>query len=363
MSRLGRWITFLTGVVFLISAVIWLFLWFAFRADDVPSNIDSFAPSSFPATAQSKFFYSVGNELKYSDHIDPSAPTLLRGRIDRFLVSPGGTEIAVVVNGELIVCGTESILRRVTAVDSIYHSPKPVGRSFFRDDDFQWSKDTKSLYLIRDEFYGSKGSQLFSEKGELWRYEIESGSLQLVLRPFKGYSYFFGSNGIYFSESTDRGDLQLKYFDGVHTTLIADPNAADIRLKSIRHGVQDKPFFSFSIFDYQKALQSSMGVEMTSSGIGPETLVINGLPYLKISEGQGLKGPYYCDEMLRSVFLPGGQYFLLNVPYCGNYHGQLLIEGSSGRYSTLPSDTVVYLTLNTETYRKYRVTAGGIEAE
>ena len=39
-----------------------------------------------------------------------------------------------------------------------------------------------------------------------------------------------------------------------------------------------------------------------------------------------LKGHYYCNEMLRSVFLPGDRYFLFNLPYCGNYNGKLLID-------------------------------------
>jgi hypothetical protein len=361
MTRRGRWIAIIIGVVILTPVAAYVFFWVALSANYKPSNIVGFAPTSFEAEADSKFFYSTANELKYSNHIDPQAPTLLRGNIKNFLVSPDGTKIAAVANGELVIVGTESVLRRVAAVDSIYRKPKPNGEQFFRDDNFQWSKDSKSLYVMKDQFYDSKGSQLFSDKGELWKYEIESGNLQLVLKPFRAYNYFFGLKGIYFSEPTAREDLQLKYFDGAKITNVGDPNASEISLKVGAKRTADEPFFSFSIIDYEKALGSSMGVETKAEGIGPETLLIKGRPLLEISQGVGFKGPYYCSEMLRSVFLPGGRYFVFNADYCGNYNGQLVIDTTTRRYRTLPSETVVFLTLNTNTYPKFRITGGGIE--
>jgi hypothetical protein len=63
---------------------------------------------------------------------------------------------------------------------------------------------------------------------------------------------------------------------------------------------------------------------------------------------------------LRSLFLPGGKYFLFNLPYCGNFNGQVLIDTETGRYMRLPADTRVYLTLNTETWAHYRVTSSEI---
>ena len=128
-------------------------------------------------------------------------PALVHAPIKNFLVSPDNTKIAVVANGLLVVVAHEEpVIRKVASVDSIYKDPKPIGRQFFRDNDFQWSKDSKYIYLIKDEYYDSKGSQLYSERGELWRYDLQSGILQLVLKPFPAYTYFFGNkSGIYFS--------------------------------------------------------------------------------------------------------------------------------------------------------------------
>jgi hypothetical protein len=322
------------------------------------SMIVDFSPTSFTAKADAKFFYSIDNELKYSNEIDPHAPTLVSGPISNFLVSPDGNKIAIVVRGKLLIVGANSLPAEVAKVNSIYRTFKPIGRRFFRDEDFQWSSDSMSLYLIRDEYYRSKGSQLFSVKGELWRYDVESKSLQLVLKPFVAFSYFFGLNsGIYYSEPTDSEDLQLKFFNGRSSMNVGSANASDIHEPP--GGADERPFYSFSIIDYEKAL-APLNVRLVNRD-GLEGLLINDREYLSVTQGKGWDGYYYCPDLLRSAFLPGDKYFLLNAPFCGNYKGQLLFELKSARYQKLPANTVVFRTLNTVTYTRYRITSGGIK--
>jgi hypothetical protein len=252
----------------------------------------------------------------------------------------------------------------VAHVDSIYREPKPIGQHFYRDDYFQWTKDSKSLYLIGDEYYESKGSQLFSGKAELWRFDVETGSMQRVLSPFPAYNYFLGrAPGIYFSVPTKSGDLQLKYFDGKDIRDVGTPNA-QIPMSELSRGVIESPFFSFSIIDYQNVVLPTEGVALVDDQRGRlQRLVIRKKPYLALTQGEGLKGPYYCSEMLRSVFLPGDRYFLFNANYCANYNGQLLIDTENGQYERLPPDTRVYLTLDTDSDPHYRITGGGILAK
>lgn len=328
-----------------------------FESKNSTSRIVDFSPASFAAKADAKFFYSIDGELKYSDQIDPHSPTLTRGPITNFLVSPDGSKIAVVVRKRLLIVGTDSVLGEVAEVDSIYRTFKPIGHRFFRDDDFQWSRDSKSLYLIRDEYNHSRGSQLCSKNGELWRYDLDSRGLQLVLKPFAACSYFFGPNSaIYYSEPTGRGDLQLKFFNGRNSTNIGEPNANDIELSDVS---DEGLFYSFSIIDYEKAL-TSLNVRLVYQD-GLQSLLINDKKYLSVTQGKGWDGYYYCPELLRSVFLPGRRFFLLNVPFCGNYKGELLFDLESARYQELPPNTVVFSTLNTMSFKGYRITAGGIK--
>jgi hypothetical protein len=94
LSRLGKWLVGIVGTVALVILGVWLWLWFAFRG--TPSDIVDFHPAEFQAKATDAFFFSVGDELKYSSEIDPQAGTLSRGHIDNFLVSPSRDKIAVV---------------------------------------------------------------------------------------------------------------------------------------------------------------------------------------------------------------------------------------------------------------------------
>jgi hypothetical protein len=337
-------------------------------AKEVPSKIIDFHPSEFEAKADSRFFYSIGTELRNSDEIDPHAPVLMRGSIKEFLVSPDRTKIAVVADGVLSVVGQDgSTTRRVTAVDSIYRGwgerkkPVPLGKQFFRDRDFQWTRDSQTLYLIKDEFYNSDGSQLYSKKGELWKYDLESGILQIVLKPFPAYSYFFGLSGIYFSVPTPQGDLRLRYLDGTTVSDVGAVNAGAIPVEALQANFEESPFFSFDIFDYQRTVLPAKGVRLVvEQKDGPQQLEILNRPYVTMTRGEGIKGSYYCSETLRSLFLPGDRYFLFNTPYCRNYNGQLLVDTVAGNYKRLPTGTVVYLTLNTETDPNYRVTSSGM---
>ncbi len=363
MKRWQKWLVALGAAVILSTALLCLAGWLIFgrSGKSVPSNIVDFKPSLFPATADKKFLYSIGNDLKYSDRIDSHAPSLVHGEIREFLVSPDRNKIAVVTKGKLLIVGTESVIREVTPVDSIYRAPKPVGRAFFRDGDFQWSEDSKYLYLIRDQYYNSTGSQLFSDKGELWKYEIESGNLQLVLKPFPAYKYFFVGSKIYFSVPTPRGALQLKCFDGHTTTDVEEPDQTNIDFEKSSRNSVEAPFYSFSIHDYEQALRvSKQAILVVNAENTLKTLMIENKPYLTVTRGENLKGAYYCAEMLRSTFLPGDRYFLLNVDYCGNYEGQLLIDTVTGKYEQLPLHSVIYMTLNTRTYAHYRITEGGL---
>jgi hypothetical protein len=292
------------------------------------STIIGFSPTSFEAKASATFFYSINDELKYSDQIDPHAPTLTHGPIIHFQVSPDGNKIAVVIKKKLLIVGADSTLGEVGGVDSIYRNFKPVGRRFFRDTDFQWSRDSKSLYLIRDEFRSLGTQSIVSEKEELWRYDLDSKSLQMVLKPFAAFHYFSGLNsGIYYSESTGRGDVQLKFFNGSNSTNVGTPASTDLLELLERTGEQ--PFYFFSTVDYEDALPS-LNVRVVDEN-SVEDLIINDKKYLSVTQGYNWMSDYsYCPILLRSVFLPGNRFFMLNVPYCGNYKGQLLFDVESG---------------------------------
>ena len=329
-----------------------------------------FHPTHFPASAGTPFFYSIGDELKFSDQIDPRTPTLFHGKIWHFLVSPDGEKIAIVTDGQLVVVNRAGpAIRQVTPVDSVFkgylpqpNNVKPIGQHYFRDNGFQWSKDSKSLYAIGDEYYASHGGQLFSDKGELWRYDLDTGKLLLVLEPFKAYQYFLGINsGIYFSVPAQNGCFQLEYFDGKRVTDVGQATPEPIPVEKLSSRFIESPFMSFDEVDCTNFVLPAKGVRLVAGTQDKiQELRIGDRAYLTFKIGTGIEGASYCSETLNSVFLPGDRYFLINAENCGNYNGLLLIDTVTGKYQSLPPQTRVYITLNTDSNPRYVITGAGI---
>lgn len=278
------------GPILLIPIGLLIAFWVSSLITYVPSKIVDFHPSEFRVKADRRFFYTVGTHLKNSDEIEINAPTLLQGKFGNFLVSPDEAKIALVANEHLWVIGRDGdLVRDIAPVDTIYREPKPMGRSFFRDANFQWTRDSKSLYLIKDEYYPAKGNQLFSDKGELWRYDLSAQKLELVLKPFRGYECFFGLKGIYFSVPTEKGDLRLQYFDGRRVSDVGPVGAFAIPLDQLQKGFVDIPFFSFSTVDFRGSYLAGRGVTLKTIENSVQNLAVNGRPYLSFTEGHGLK--------------------------------------------------------------------------
>jgi hypothetical protein len=289
----------------------------------------------------------------------------MRGRIGYFLVSPDSNRIAAVVGGKLVVVSRiPLVIRQVAPVDSIFREPKPLGRQFFRDFEMQWSRDSKVLYLVKDEFYATKGAQLFSDKAELWGYDVDANRLWMVVKPFPAGSYFLGQkSAIYFSVPTENGDLQLRCFDGKQTHDIRVPYGQAIPVEQLNASSRESPFFSFDDLSGLDQIQAAKYLSTTIDGAnGVEWLQAGNRRYLAFTRGVGLKGNYYCDQADRGNLLPGNRYFLFST-YCGNYEGQILLDTQTGDYERLPKNSSVYLTFNTESYPHYKITVDGIKAE
>lgn len=326
-----------------------------------PPELEEFTPVEFQESVDSKFFFSIGDELKYSDSLDPQSKTLLQGKLKLVVPSPDNKLAAVVLDDRLVVVsGAGSYVHEVARVDSIFEEPKPIGTAFVRDGEYQWSLDSQSLYLIKDEFYELDRAQLFSAKGELWRFDVNEKVMSPVLVPFQASSLFLGTSGrIFFSIPDEHGNLVLHAYDGVEVTNLEVLNYEVADLGKLSPESSEKYFYSFSFSEYQAYILATKGVSLQQEN-KIETLSVNGIEILRSSEGQMFKGPFYASEMFRSVFLPGDRYLLLNI-HSGAFQGQLLVDSSVGAYKTLPANTLAYPTMNTAVYDNYKVVGMGIE--
>lgn len=323
-----------------------------------PPQILGFEPVRFKERAESKFFYSIGPDLKYSDWIDPDAETLVTGlgvQVQSVLVSPNSDFAAVLVAGELIVVsGDGSYRHTVVRVDSD-SEPKTIAEIPFNIQQGQWSRDAKTLYLTKRGF-----------AGELWKFDIKTRTLEYVLSPFDG-NYFFDAEGdIYFSVLDQDREAVLHRYDGVNVTSLEVKSYQVLDLNALQNDTIEQPFHTFWQGHYHFLL-TSKGVSFILNGEKP-TLFINGQPILEGTRGEVVEPfltgglPFYSNanaDDFDHVFLPGGRYLLFNVN-ARNYVGQLLIDTVSGEYKTLPRDTKVYPLFNTDTYKHFKIVGWGI---
>ncbi len=131
MTRRSRRFVLISGAVLTLPLLLLVLLYVVLFGRSTASDIVNFHPSSFYVQADENFFYTVGDTLKYSNRINPQAPSLASGQIKNYLVAPNRKMIAIVSNGALSVVGDKFQLRRIVSVDSIYGNLNPLGgRSF-----------------------------------------------------------------------------------------------------------------------------------------------------------------------------------------------------------------------------------------
>ncbi|MCX7173756.1 MAG: hypothetical protein NT159_07500 [Proteobacteria bacterium] len=313
---------FAVTIVAVVSIGSVLFYSLIFGSD--PPTIVDYSPSAFAEKGTNPFFYSIGIDpkdrnsgvdLRYADHFDPKARILFSGSLRTVIPSPDNAKALVVSNSVLWVVGIDGTApQRVADVGEVYLERKPLGKQFFRHGELQWSADSSKVYLIKDEYYESKGSQVFSKKGELYEYDLATRQLKPVVSPFRAFRYLVvDGSGIFYIEPTEQGSLTLK----VHRSAgIADVDSVSRNAFAVE-GKEEQfaavPFYSFSLKEYADDILPSLGVKLSYEK-GPKNrianLYIRDKKVLSVHEVQGAKGMYIGIHSMRSTFLPGDRYFL-----------------------------------------------------
>lgn len=341
MKELLKGMLKVAAVVVGIPVILWcaagLFIWWK----DKPSHIIDFRPVNFTERAERPFYYEVGDSLKFSDHIDLKSPTLLVGDIREVVPSPDGAHALVVANDTLhLVAANGSLRKRLLSTSSIHREPKPLGQQFIRDQDFKWSTDSRYIYFIRDEYYESRGSQLFSEKGELWEYDLASRESRKLVAPFRAFEYAVTEKGeVYFVVPNDTGYMMYMLFD--------DRDTRELRVQR-RNEPTDftsvaPPGTKFRTVEDTTASRKriSATLEQRRGPDGILELLANDRVVIASTRGESIKGPYNCVTG-SGTFLPGNRYTIVRT-YCENHSGNVLIDTELARYRTLPSEIRVFV--------------------
>jgi hypothetical protein len=340
--------------------------WFFFTISQIKttqSAIIGFTPNEFAERATKPFFYSIGNELRFDDHIEPNGRVLFDGPLLFVLPSPDSSRVLVVSEDVLWILGNDgSLPTRITEVENLIMG-RPAGKKVFRYTEIQWAEDSSKFYLIKDETYNSRGSQLFSLHGELTEYDIATGQMRKVFAPFRAFRYFMAKGiGIFFGEANDKGDVILTVGQGDTSAVVTEISPKHFRANDKTTLFSAIPFYSFSLHEYASEILPTKGISLEIEHQNPRIghLSINGRRVISVSEGKGLKGPYLGFQSIHSGFLPGERYFMLNLS-TGNFSGQLLFDLETGQYKPLPKDTRIYRNINTHNFAEWSITKDGVK--
>ncbi len=337
-----------------------------------PATIIGYKPTTYKENVSHKFYYSIEQELKYANTVDVKSKTLWKGSTVYSLVSPDNRKIVFADGSDLyliIADGAALKLPMVVQPELSYEErkvwKKPIGQVFYRKDSIQWAPDSKSFYIIKDEYYDSKfPDQYCSKKGRLAKYDIAAKKVTEIISQFPACDYFFGLNGrIYYTESTVTGDPMLSCWWNNRTYLVTA--VKDNKTFSLLgYGdVIDKPFYSFQ---YPFIFAGARGVHMFRSGENGDVALFyvdadeSHGPTLVLRSGQGLKGPTF-GLRISCVHLPGDRYLLLGVN-SSSFDGTLLIDRKTRKYKELPKYISIRRNINTNDNVPYNIDTSGIHA-
>lgn len=361
MTKLHKAIGIALALVILVP--IGLFLFALSQAKTTPSAIVGYAPIEFSEKATEPFFYSTGNDLRFDDHLGTNSRVIFSGPLRTVIPSPDSKWALVVSEDVLWIVGSDgSAPFRITPVEDL-RMERAAGKQFFRYSEIQWARDSSHFYLIKDEAYKSRGSQLFSIHGELTKYDIATRQFRKVLAPFRAFRYFWAEGiGVFFGEANDQGDVLLKVWQGNTSAVVTEISPKRFRANDKEASFRNVPFYSFSLNEYADGILPTKGLSLELENTVPRIghLSMKGRRIISVVEGRGLKGPYLGFQSIHSGFIPGERYFLLNV-YTGSFYGQLLLDLETGQYKTLPKESRVYRNSNTHNFTEWTITKDGIK--
>jgi len=330
-----------------------------------PPEIVNYSPTDFTVKSKIKFFYTIGNELRYGSLLSKAEPIIYSS--DKALtdahVSPNSKFVAIVSNNELRVVSSDGHLNKfITNVrSSLKSSQMPIGERFFDAFRLQWSKDSSSIYILQKEVFKRQSSSYIGSKyRSLYQYNLTNEELREVVHPLPNSNYFFDNNGTYYVVSTDVGNLILKYSTKLDNSTFVDMGS----LQQIQ--TEKEVFYNFTIHDYERKLVFEDKIKTKISDDREYiTYLINGKGALVAKKGAGLKGAYFGigiggSQGIRNAFTPDYKYFLLNVT-SSQFSGQLLFDTESLKYKTLPQKTRIYQNVNTFTSENWLINQFGIQ--
>ena len=335
-------------------------------------GILNYSPSKFLEKAESSFFYSIGNQLKYGMSVDETAPALFEGKYfgGNFVAvfpSPDNKKVALVSNKKLYVVGI-GISPQLVLDHVVSYDPKEIGYKeiYYKWPTIQWDSKSRYIYIAKDKKQPQGHWQRpHSRDAILVRIDTENAyNISEMIVDFRSLHYFLvGSDGLCFDYALDNGDVIWKCLteNGVLKAQSVTSDGIQLDNKSTLTG---RPFLSYKPNIYESDIwMSRYGFFVKRINEKLDGLFLKSkpeIPLIRISTGVNIKGRHVNGiRQMGGAVLPGGRYVLLNV-WHDSFKGQLLLDSATGEYRELPKETNVYRNLNSDAYDDFVFSVGQI---
>jgi len=348
------------GILF--GAIIVLFVGFiAFCIADAPkmsNGIVNYRPASFTEIPSSEpFFFSIGKKLKFGNTISEDAPTVFEGEfmygnskdgLTWVFVSPDQKKAAITSKGKLYLAEagkpTILVLNNVrTGLEDDYKAGEIIYDPF----NIQWDAHSSAIFIKQDIKPPSMVSPT-SHNSKLVRIDITDPKKVVEVVPdFYSWHYFLvGDNDVCFDYSQYNAGIVWKCsHDGI------SKNVRSFEENSVTFedgtSIKGSPFLSYN-FAAGGLLLTQNGFSLRQTPDFHTELYSKNIPDKPIFSVEGDRN--YRDGMSGGSALPNGKYAVLYM-----LKGEVLIDGTTGKYKELPPNTRVFRNLNTAVYKDPKI--------
>jgi hypothetical protein len=326
-------------------------------------GIVDYRPSTFIEKPAARFFFSIGDKLRFGNVIAEDGPILFAAKpsdkgIWAVYVSPNEMKAAVVSGANLYLVEPGQVPVRLLgevydlmAWGSAKWMKGPPGKPVYHYPDIQWDAASRFLYVSRGTWTDRFPSHL-----ALLRIDVSDPSniVEVTNDAIGSGIFLVASDAVCFRRAVERGDLIWKCVDkGVEKS----PTAIEDNRIIMHDGtsIEGKPFASHRWSRGEIWLtRAGFAVRAYNSRWGFFSKDRPSEPIFQFNGAvEPLKG-HYGDGIIEtgSNVLPGDRYAFLKL-WMENFkggHGQILVDGLTGQYRELPKDTFVYRNLNSLNY-------------
>ncbi len=343
---------------------------YSFSERGHPPLIVNFSPKSVVFKSMKPFFYEDEyKNVRYSATgiISNSDRIVWKGELGRrSLVSPDSTKILFVSAGELKVLSSSGSVETIVKVKSMWNrGKKDIGTEYWREEGWQWSPDSASVFLIKDVFESSTPSQWFSKKGSLFRFSLQVRQFEKVLDPFLSYEVYPGVSGneIFYSKAIDHGNKGFYVYDlkaKREELLYASTGTKDSRSDK---DINKRIFFDLSHYESEyTSMQSEFSRKSFDKRYPSGFYKKEGHRekcLLSIEDGTG---GYQGDGIGDFVIIPGGRFLLVDVN-TANYRGTLVFDLNTGDYGKFLENVRLYFSVtSSDLSGRFFFTASGLQS-